>query len=185
MRRAEGLRAISRRDFCAFAGGLALAACTDGSTGVVRTGPLGGDDDQNGPDANNPPDGGLPSDSGPLPDGAVAGACVGAATDVGKTPSDIVANSPFYYSGSNVFIARDSGGLYALTARCTHEGATCIVDSGDFYCPRHGAQFTFNGAVISGPVVNPLSHYSLCIMPNGNLGVQTSMKVSASTRLVA
>jgi nitrite reductase/ring-hydroxylating ferredoxin subunit len=178
MRRVDSLRAISRRDFCAFAGGLALAACTDGNTGVIRTGPLGGDD-ENGPDASPPPD------TGTTPDGSTAGACVGAATDTGKTPSQIVSGQPYYDSGSNVFIARDSGGLYALTARCTHEGATCVVDSGDFYCPRHGAQFTFNGAVISGPVVNPLVHYSLCLLPNGNLGVQTNMTVSASTRLVA
>jgi len=184
MRRAEGLRAISRRDFCALAGGLALAACTDGSTGVIHTGSLGGGDDDNGPDANKPPPDGSLTD-GMTPDGSVAGACMGAATDIGKTPAQIAQGSPFYYSGSKMFIARDAGGLYALTARCTHEGATCVVNSGDFYCPRHGAQFTFNGAVISGPVVNPLAHYGLCILPNGNLGIQTSMTVSASTRLVA
>jgi cytochrome b6-f complex iron-sulfur subunit len=184
MRRAEGLRAISRRDFCVFAGGAALAACTDGSLNVIHTGPLGGGDDDNGPDANHPPDGSV-TDGGTMPDGMVAGACMGAATDIGKTPAQIATGSPFYYSGSKVFVARDAGGLYALTARCTHEGATCVVQSGDFYCPRHGAQFTFNGAVISGPVINPLVHYGLCILPNGNLGIQTSMTVSASTRLVA
>jgi nitrite reductase/ring-hydroxylating ferredoxin subunit len=84
-----------------------------------------------------------------------------------------------------MFVARDAGGLYALTARCTHEGATCIVQSGDFYCPRHGAEFTFDGAVISGPVSHPLGHYGLCILSNGNLGLQTSTTVSATTRLVA
>lgn len=183
MRRAEGLRAISRRDFCAFAGGLALAACTDGSTGVIHTGSLGGGDDDNGPDAMRP-DGSLP-DGGMMPDGSVAGACMGAATDVGQTPAQITLNQPFYYSSSKMFIVRDSGGLYALTARCTHEGATCVVQSGDFYCPRHGAEFTLNGAVISGPVSHPLAHYGLCILPNGNLGIQTTTTVSASTRLVA
>jgi cytochrome b6-f complex iron-sulfur subunit len=180
MRRAEGLRAISRRDFCAFAGGLALAACTDGSTGVIHTGALGGGDDDNGPDAMKPP-----PDGGVMPDGTVAGACVGAATDIGKTPASIALNQPFYYSTSKVFVVRDSGGLYALTAKCTHEGATCVVQGSDFYCPRHGAQFTFNGAVISGPVFVPLVHYGLCLLSNGNLGLQTSMTVSASTRLVA
>jgi len=180
MRRAEGLRAISRRDFCVFAGGAALAACTDGSLNVIHTGPLGGgDDDQNGPDAMQPPDGGT------MPDGMVAGACMGAATDIGKTPAQITTGSPFYYSGSKMFVARDAGGLYALTARCTHEGATCIVQGGDFYCPRHGAEFTFDGAVISGPVSHPLAHYGLCILPNGNLGLQTSTTVPATTRLVA
>lgn len=185
MRRAEDLRVISRRDFCVFAGGIALAACTDGSTGVIHTGSLGGGDDDNGPDANKPPDGSTPPDGGMLPDGATAGACVGTATDVGKTPASITSGQPFYYSGSKVFIVRDSGGLYALTAKCTHEGATCVVQGSDFYCPRHGAEFTFNGDVISGPVSRGLVHYSLCILSNGNLGVQTSMQVSASTRLVA
>jgi cytochrome b6-f complex iron-sulfur subunit len=170
---------ISRRDFVAFTAtgcaGLVLSACTDGTSSVIHTGPLGGgDDDQT--DA-------MPDTSTMMPD-ASAAACVGAATDVGLA-SAFMMNMPMYFSTSKFFVVRDSGGLYALTARCTHEGATCVVSGGDFYCPRHGAQFTFNGAIVSGPVISPLVHYGMCTLSGGHVGVQTSMTVSPSTRLVA
>src|SRR5262245_52406043 len=178
MRRAPGLRVISRREFVAFTAtgcvSLALSACTDGTSGVIHTGPLGGDDQPS--DAN--------SDAPMMPPDASAAACVGAATDVGLA-SSFMMNMPVYFSTEKFFVVRDSGGLYALTARCTHEGVVCVVSGGDFYCPRHDAQFTFNGAIISGPVISPLVHYGMCTLAGGHVGVQTSMTVSASTRLMA
>jgi len=83
------------------------------------------------------------------------------------------------------FVMRDANGLYALTARCTHEGVTVQDTGSQYYCPSHGARFTYNGAVISGPTSTPLKHYAMCTLPNGHVGVQTSITVSASTRLVA
>jgi nitrite reductase/ring-hydroxylating ferredoxin subunit len=183
MRRAPGLIELSRRDFCAFACGVALVGCSDSdSSSIVQTGALGpgGDDDGNPIDAPNQP----PDDGSVTPDGSTAGACIGTATDCGA-PSSFIAGTPKYFSAGKFFVVRDSGGIYALTSSCTHEGATTIVQGSDFYCPRHGAQFTFNGAVVSGPVITGLAHYSACLLPNGNVGVQTSMKVSSSTRLVA
>jgi nitrite reductase/ring-hydroxylating ferredoxin subunit len=184
MRRANGLVAISRRDFCAIAGvagaGLALPACTDGGAGAVQTGPLGGTPQ---PDASKPPIDGSMVNDGSMGDASMA-TCTGSPVDVGA-PSMFTLNTPVYFSTAKFFVVRDSGGLYALTARCTHEGATCVVQSSLFYCPRHGAEFTFNGGIISGPVISGLVHYGMCTMGNGHVGVQTSMTVSQSTRLVA
>lgn len=178
MRRARGLVAISRRDFCrAAAIGLAVVGCTDGTIGVIHTGPLGGGDDTAPPDGTTPVDGPPP----PPPDGPAA-TCVGGELDVGA-PGSFVLDTPVYVSASRLFVVRDSGGLYALTARCTHEGVTCNVSSGRFKCPRHGALFTFDGAIISGPVITPLKHYAMCTLANGNVAVNTAMTVSASTRL--
>ena len=73
--------------------------------------------------------------------------------------------------------------FYAVTAVCTHDGATCVTQSNQIYCPRHGAKFTYNGDIISGPVITGLVHYAMCNMSNGNLGVITSMTVSKSTRI--
>ncbi len=191
MRRHEKLVEISRRDFCALAGcvGLAIGACTDGETQPVETGPLGNEPDappdQPHPDAApGSPDAAPGSPDAMLgsPDAASGATCSGSATDVGA-PSSYTTNSPKYFSSGGFFVVRDSGGLYALSSRCTHEGATLSTQSGEFYCPRHGAQFTYNGDIISGPVFLPLTHYSMCILPNGNAGVQTSQTVSASTRL--
>jgi len=177
MRRARGLVAISRRDFCrAAAIGLAVVGCTDGSIGVIHTGPLGGDD------TTTPPDGSPPIDGPPPPPDAPAATCVGGELDVGA-PGSFVLDTPVYVSSSRLFVVRDSGGLYALTARCTHDGVTCEVQSSRFHCPRHGALFTYDGAIISGPVTRPLKHYAMCTLPNGNVAVNTATTVSASTRL--
>lgn len=189
MRRAEGLAVLSRREVCtalASCVGLAfVASCTDGDLGAVQTGGLNGaDGTETGIDAGSGSavhhDAGVPpGDSGPMATCPSTGV-----TDVG-TPGTFASNSPVYFSTGKFFVVRDSNGLYALTARCTHEGATTVVQSGDFYCPRHGAQFTFNGAVIGGPVVTGLVHYAMCTLANGHVGVITSQTVSSSQRLMA
>ena len=180
MRRSDGLYDLSRRSFCvaAGAGALGLAVgCTDGSTSVIATGGLGGGDDgsQTLPDAHL---------AGSGDAGTTGATCTGTPIDVGA-PSTFVAGTPKYFSTPRMFVVRDSNGLYALTARCTHEGVVCTVSSGHFYCPRHGAEFTFNGAVITGPTITPLAHYALCLLPNGNVGLITTMTVSAATRMMA
>lgn len=183
MRRAPKLVELSRRDFCAFAAGcagLAIAGCTDGNVGVVHTGPLGNGD---GPDGgNHPPDDAMPADS--MQADASTGTCMPGATDLGP-PSGFAMNTPVYKTSPvKLFVVRDTGGLYALTALCTHEGATNGVNNNtNFKCPRHGALFTFDGAIISGPVSKPLKHYALCLLPNGNVGVTTTV-VPATDRLV-
>jgi nitrite reductase/ring-hydroxylating ferredoxin subunit len=178
MRRARGLVELSRRDFCALAAGsLALIGCVDGGSGAIQTGALGGGDDQ------SPADSGVGHDA-PGADAAMGAVCSGTPIDVGP-PSMFVLNTPVAFATNKFFVVRDAGGLYALSSSCTHEGVTCGVSSGRFRCPRHGALFTFNGAVVSGPVSQPLVHYSMCTMSNGHVGVTKSALVSATTRLNA
>jgi nitrite reductase/ring-hydroxylating ferredoxin subunit len=186
MRRAPKLVELSRRDFCAFAAGcagLAIAGCTDGGINAIQTGPLGGSPDGGKPpDDAHPPDDGQTSDG--MPDGPPAATCSTGATDLGAA-GQFAMNTPVYF-GSPVrfFVVRDSGGLYALTANCTHEGVQMNVNNNtNFKCPRHGALFTFTGAIISGPVTKTLKHYSLCKLANGNVGMTTTV-VSSTDRLV-
>jgi nitrite reductase/ring-hydroxylating ferredoxin subunit len=192
MRRAKALGVVadvSRREFCAFAclgaaSAAFLAACSDSGT-AVGTGGLDGVDGNGNPvDASNiihPDGGGSGSGSG---SGSGGGTCTGAATDVGA-PATFAMNVPKLISASNMFVVRDANGLYALTARCTHQGVQVGVSSGKFHCPAHGADFTFAGAVIDGPTSTPLQHYGLCLLSNGNVGLQTSTKVAATVRLSA
>jgi nitrite reductase/ring-hydroxylating ferredoxin subunit len=182
MRRARGLVEFSRRDFCVLAGGLALAGCTDGGVGAIQTGPLGGDDN---PPVDAPGGGG---DAATQSDAMMGPVCSGSPIDVGA-PTAFALNTPVWFSNGKFFVVRDSGGVYAVTSSCTHEGVTCAVSGTNFRCPRHGQKFTFNGAVVSGtgPVSpsKPLVHYSMCTMSNGHLGVMTSSIVPATTRLSA
>jgi nitrite reductase/ring-hydroxylating ferredoxin subunit len=127
----------------------------------------------------------MPSDGHHPTDGPSGATCpTTGAIDVGA-PSAFLLNQPVYKSNGNFFVVRDSGGLYALTARCTHEGATCVTSSGVLYCPRHGAEFDYNGGIITGPVFTGLVHYEMCTLTNGNVGVVVSMTVPKSQRLVA
>ena len=201
MRRHDKLVDFSRRDFCALAGLCAaagVAACTDGAAKPVATGQLGETPDapQDQPDAaDNTPDAppGSPDARPGSPDArpdANAGSpdanqsgptCSGTVTDCGAPPSSFT-STPKLIS-SKCFVVRDSGGLYAVSAKCTHEGATLTNDGSEFYCPRHGATFDYDGNVLGGPVFTGLVHYAMCIMSSGHVGVNTSQTVSQSTRM--
>jgi Rieske Fe-S protein len=56
---------------------------------------------------------------------------------------------------SNVVVARDANGVYAMSAICTHAG--CFLDDGaqtiaaGLGCHCHGSTFDGNGAVTRGP----------------------------------
>lgn len=187
MRRANGLRVdLSRRDFCGLAcAGLAAAACT-GSTSAIQTGALGGGDDDASPDANNPGDGPNPQQDGGVTGGDAASSTVACTTtmiDVGAA-SSFALNTPVYVSAAKCFIVRDAGGLYAVSAKCTHEGAIMNVSGSDYRCPRHGALFKFDGTIVSGPVSQALVHYAMCDAAGGHVAVETSMTVSKTQRLV-
>jgi nitrite reductase/ring-hydroxylating ferredoxin subunit len=191
MRRSDGLNVVSRRHFCggmATCLGIALVhnACTDGDgSSIVDTGALDGPDGSHGSGSgsgshNPPPDAAMGgSDSG------TGGSCPSSGvTDVGA-PSTFTLNKPVYFSSGNFFVVRDSGGLYALTARCTHQGVTVQVSGSEFYCPAHGATFDFDGNVTGSPAFTNLVHYEMCTMSSGHVGVVKSTTVAQSQRLVA
>ncbi len=81
---------------------------------------------------------------------------------------------------------RDSGGLYARTLTCTHQGCEVEpVGTGDaamLVCPCHGSQFDRNGAVIHGPARSPLTHFTVAVAAGGNITIDGNSEVSPSTR---
>jgi cytochrome b6-f complex iron-sulfur subunit len=160
MKRSDALMTISRRQFCSgLAGGIGIAVvagCTSSPQPASVDAPV--------------MNGGVCPTTG--------------AIDVGA-PSTFTLNTPVYFAMGFLFVVRDANGLYALTARCPHQGFTTRVEGTDFVCPRHGSQFSFDGAVITGPATAPLVHYAMCTLPNGNIGVLTSTVVADSDRLNA
>jgi Rieske Fe-S protein len=162
MRRPPALVTLTRRDVC---GG--LAACI----GAAVVAGCGGDP------------GTAPADAPPDTSGSGA-SCTTGGTDVGD-PTTFVTGTPRYFSTGNFFVVRDAGGLYALTARCTHQGATISAVTNGFHCPRHGAEFDLNGAVTLGPAASPLVHYEMCDLGNGHVGVNIAKTVAATQRLTA
>jgi nitrite reductase/ring-hydroxylating ferredoxin subunit len=126
-------------------------------------------------DAASPPDA-SPPDAGAT--------CASSFTDVGAA-SSFTTGSPTLFSSARYFVVRDSGGLYALSSICTHQGAALTNDGSEFYCPRHGATFDYDGNILGGPVSVPLVHYAMCLMSNGHVGVDSSQQVSKTVRLNA
>lgn len=162
MKRPDVLVTLSRRHFC---GTIA------GALGIAAVAGCGGSSSSGGPDASV------------KMDGQVGATCPQTgANDVGAA-STFMTGKPVYFQAGNFYVVRDAGGLYALTARCTHQGSRVIVQGSDFFCPSHGAQFDFSGTVLQGPATTPLVHFALCTMANGNIGVISSQTVPAAQRL--
>jgi len=176
---------IDRRGFCQLVGacvaGFALVGCTDGGD-PIHTGPL---DTPDGPEDPNAPDARPGQVDARMPDASNQSTCSGTPTDLGA-PTSFAMSTATLFTNSRIYIVRDAGGLFAVSSRCTHRTTETIgVTSGHFRCPRHGAQFTFEGTVTVGPASSPLAHFSLCLLGNGHVGVDTTLHVSSGTRLVA
>ena len=95
---------------------------------------------------------------------------------VGGTPK-------LFGSGSKeFFIVRDSGGLFAVSAICTHSGCTCQPNGNEFFCPCHGATFALDGSNPTSPAHSALKHYAMCVDASGNVTVDTSKSVAVNLR---
>ena len=174
----------SRRLFCR-AGALAFAGCSLGcGNGLYPAASPGGGAtaDQGIPTA----DSSLPSGSGyDVIDGGTCAssqriAVDGALPDVGMARL-IGANG----SSPPVYFCRDAGGLYAISAICTHQGCTVDFQSAasGFHCPCHGSTFSFNGLVEGGPATRPLVHYGVCLGGPGVAEIDVGTIVALDDRV--
>ncbi|GAA4365196.1 Rieske (2Fe-2S) protein [Hymenobacter saemangeumensis] len=69
-----------------------------------------------------------------------------------------------YGADGRVIVAKTTSGSYiALSAACTHQGATVRFDTNTngFTCPLHGSQFSSSGAATMGPASAPLRRYTV------------------------
>jgi len=120
----------------------------------------------------------------PPGDMAMPASCTPKGTAAGTASSVTVGGTPkMYGSGSKeFFIVRDSGGLFAVSAICTHSGCTNQVNGNEFFCPCHGATFALDGSKPTSPAHTALKHYAMCVDASGNITVDTSTTVASSTR---
>ena len=103
--------------------------------------------------------------------------------------SALAANTIQVVPGAPAFIGRDSGGVYAMTTTCTHQGcdlaAGIIIDTAmTITCECHGSVFNFNGGVVSGVAPSPLVHYAVTVAADGTITVHGGTTVVAATRAV-
>jgi cytochrome b6-f complex iron-sulfur subunit len=78
-----------------------------------------------------------------------------------------------------VYVIGAPGGVYALSAVCTHLG--CITrflsDENAIACPCHGSRFDLEGNVVHGPAPRPLPWLEVAADPAGSLVVDTSLVI--------
>lgn len=101
--------------------------------------------------------------------------------------ADLAVSSIRIVAGQPVCIARDAGGVYAMTLTCTHAGCdigtTGMVTWQELVCGCHGSVFDADGKVLSGPATQPLDHFAVTIDSAGNLTIHGDQIVDASQRL--
>jgi cytochrome b6-f complex iron-sulfur subunit len=120
--------------------------------------------------------------------GIFAGACLGSCSKTSATQGVVtaptvvdftidlslpannnLASDGGYIYSNGIIVARTTAGNYvAVSQACTHEGVSVqYVSSQDlFYCPSHGAKYSDNGAVISGPTSVALKQYNTSLSGN-------------------
>ncbi len=117
-----------------------------------------------------------------------------AGEEIGK-PTDYAADGLHIVTNKSVLIGRDAGGLYALTAICTHQGCNMASSSSwgpdgsisgtDIICNCHGSTFSATGAVVQGPAHTALNALALALGCDGYLYVDTTKVVANTVRLQA
>jgi len=109
--------------------------------------------------------------SGPVPGGNV---------------SDVAVDTLRVLNNEDVVLGRDGGGLYAMSAACTHAG--CLLSTAGktpaqgLNCPCHASRFDGNGNVTHGPAGVPLQHYRVDVAGDGAITIQGGIPVSSETR---
>ena len=83
-----------------------------------------------------------------------------------------------FKSDHRVWIIRESEGIYALFAKCTHLGCTprWLAAENKFKCPCHGSGFYKTGINFEGPAPRPLERVLVSVAEDGQLVVDVGIK---------
>ncbi|MFO0608383.1 MAG: Rieske (2Fe-2S) protein [Polyangiales bacterium] len=124
----------------------------------------------------------VPVDAGPV-DTGVPCTPPSTATRIGPIASFAVGRW-VAVTAQAIIVGRDARGIFAYTNVCTHR--SCAVPApasaaATSRCPCHGATFTSEGAVVSGPTSTPLRNYPVYVC-GGNVYVDKTRSVAMGTR---
>lgn len=105
------------------------------------------------------------------------------ATVIAGSPADFPVGELTPLADGPVFIGRDKGGLFALSAVCTHLGCTVARNGKELACPCHGSRFAADGANVVGPAARALPYLALEFNTDGLLEVNLERPVDPTVRL--
>jgi cytochrome b6-f complex iron-sulfur subunit len=81
-----------------------------------------------------------------------------------------------FQQGARIWMVRNSEGLFAIYARCTHLGCTPDWKEGEnkFKCPCHGSGYDSEGINFEGPAPRPMDRAFIELAPSGEIRVDTA-----------
>ncbi len=98
---------------------------------------------------------------------------------VAGSPLDFTDGVVRFNKEKKAYVIGAAGGVYALSAVCTHLG--CITrfrsDERVIACPCHGSRFDLEGNVVHGPAPQPLPWLDVAQDAVGNLVVDTGIVI--------
>lgn len=83
----------------------------------------------------------------------------------------------------NLMVHRDELGLGVMSLSCTHQGCRVSYDENKIVCPCHGAIFSKDGVVVSGPPKVNLPWFHLTLTIDRILVAHLNREVSREWRL--
>ena len=96
------------------------------------------------------------------------------------SPADYPDGTVRFNKEQKAYVVGGPGGVYALSAVCTHLG--CITrflsDQSVIACPCHGSRFDLEGNVVEGPAPRPLPWLEVGLDSSGLLVVDTAITVA-------
>lgn len=106
--------------------------------------------------------------------------------------ADIAEGQVVKIAAGSALLGRDAGGIYAMTAICTHLGCDLtaaggvIGDDGVITCGSpcgHGSRYDLSGSVVGGPTTRPLQHWLVTVDEAGDITIEVGAEVDAAERV--
>jgi len=98
-------------------------------------------------------------------------------------PKSYTEGVPIYAAEPRVYVLRNSAGLRAMSASCTHLGCTVRAEGEGYVCPCHGSRYDEEGKVVGGPAPAALLFYRLAVDGRGRLEVDLGEAVPPAEHL--
>lgn len=98
-------------------------------------------------------------------------------------PEQFAVGTETRFEKENIFLFRDTEGIYAVSSVCTHLGCSVARSTEGFACPCHGSRFDNSGKVVGGPAPRALPWLELGRAADGQLVVYAEREVPAGTKL--
>ena len=97
-------------------------------------------------------------------------------------PEQFAVGTETRFEKENIFLFRDTEGIYAVSSVCTHLGCSVARSTEGFSCPCHGSRFDSKGKVVGGPAPRGLPWLELGRAADGQLVVYAEREVPSGTK---